>query len=98
MLFSCFWDHFGELFGLDLEEFFGFGAQVGGTWFFMDFGTPSGALPKSKSYCFVKDILQKSLKLLSPKKGVLQGVVGLHLGPKIHEKRDFGRSCKRCRF
>ena len=49
VLFACFWDHFGKLFGLALEEFLGFGAQVGVPWFFMDFGTLSGALPNSTS-------------------------------------------------
>ena len=57
----------------------------------MVFGLNFGVPPNLKSWCFVKDILQKSIKLLPPKKEVLQGVFGLHFGTKIHEKIDSKR-------
>ena len=52
----------------------------------MVFGLNFGVPPNLKSWCFVKDILQKSIKLLFRGKSDLEGVLDLHFETKIEKK------------
>ena len=73
----------GGLGSLLLEHFFDFSCIVQWLEFFMLLGTTFEASLKDKSWCFVKDILQKSRKRHSSKMDLKSMPLGLHFGTKI---------------
>ena len=89
-----FWESFLGPFGTIFWQIFWFFFDWKFKCFFIVFRLHFGGSPNPKSGCFVKDILQKSIKLRLPKKTLLQGLLGLPWGSKIRPKIDSKRSWK----